>query len=58
MVHEMEDLMMTRYTYEDSSKGLEWTLSKGSEELSKLNLYFTLNLNYCFKVKIHIMNDL
>ena len=27
---------------EESSKGLEWTLSKGSEKLSKLNIHFTL----------------
>ena len=31
---------------EGSSKGLIGTLSKGLEELSKLNLNFTLNLNY------------
>ena len=43
---------------EDFSKGLEGTLSKGPEELSKLRLEFNLNLNYCFKVIIHIMNDL
>ena len=44
---------------QDSLKGLEETLSKGSEELSKLKLNFTLNLNYYyFKVVVHVMNDL
>ena len=42
----------------DSSKRLEGTLSKGTEELSKLNLEFTLNLNYFFKVMVNFMKDL